>query len=518
MRDMRGSKIHFKACIQTYFIKSIQLGSTTLQDANGAPVVSIVSFVRNRKYLFLLLISFSLIVLALGNQQQVNAAEVRRGYGEPAQSKLFQNKQTNTLIQPLIDATPPHGELVLQAESYDGPLHIDKPMTISGLGGESEIIISTEEQVVIVQSDGVKLNNLLIVDERKQPQAAVISAEGHKNVVLEGLRIQTRATAIDWVNMKQSKLLGNEVSWNGESYAKRTDRGNGIYVYNSNDIDIELNTITAMYDGIYVENSTGLTLRSNKVSASRYGYHMMYAQQVDVSNNESMDNVTGLMVMTSSDVMLQYNKLTGHQANANAAAILIYDVVNAQVNSNQMLYNRIGITVERSEEIVVANNELRHNFVALQMQRADGLVLEHNQFIGNVTNVWDDGSTEPNIRNNYWDSLQGLDLDGDGYSELSYKSAPFFLALIERRPSFQLLFGTPGIAFIEQLYGGDSQDWIRDDAPSLNPKVIATSDSISFAHEIGVGKVNIQWHMLLAWLLLSVVGVYMIVNVRRYEQ
>src|SRR5690606_4032936 len=104
------------------------------------------------------------------------------------------------------------------------------------------------------------------------------------------------------------------------------------------------------------------------------------------------------------------------------------------------------------EEVKLSYNELRHNFVALQLQRADGVEVQRNEFIGNVSNVWDDGSTKPSLQHNYWDTLQGLDLDGDGYSELPYKSAPFFLTLIERRPSFQLLFGTPGIEFIVQMY------------------------------------------------------------------
>lgn len=466
---------------------------------------------------FMLVLS---LVLSVSHGQTSAAGEKSRGYGEPAQSRLFQKSKSYTAIQPLVDATPADGELLLPAGQYEGPLRIDKPITITGLAEETILHIADEEQTIVLQSDSATLRNFTIADERKEPQAATISGEGQRSVTLDSLAIKTRATAIDWVNMTQSRLLANDITWGGEAYSKRTSRGNGIYLYNSSDIAIEQNQISFMYDGVYAENSIRLTLQGNKVSDSRYAFHMMYVEQVQITENESNQNVTGLMIMTSSEAKLHHNKLTGHQANANAAAILIYDVVDAQVYNNQIAENRIGISVERSEAISVYQNQLLHNFVALQMQKADGLVLEHNDFVGNVTNVWDDGSTVPIIQNNYWDTLQGLDLNGDGYSELTYKSAPFFLTLIERRPSFQLLFGTPGIAFIEQLYSGDSEHWIADAAPSLQQQFQLERKSVpeGGAEQGGEARHGIQWAMLLGWSILFSACIYILLKARRYEQ
>jgi len=468
-----------------------------------------VKLYRGCKILLLtwLLIGVSLLSFGI-DHQMVDAMKANRGYGEPAQSNLFRKAKSYIPIQPLVDEVPPHGVLLLEEGDYAGPLLINKPMTISGLDAKSTIYIADEDGTIVVQSDDVELSNLHIVDERKQPQAAAIRAEGYSKTKLAELTVLTRATAIELIDVEQSKLENNQIEWNGEVYSKRTDRGNGIYVYNSNELVIENNTIKAMYDGVYVENSTALGIKGNKVTDSRYGFHMMYADQVDIVENEGNGNVTGLMIMTSEHVNLQHNKLSGHQANANASAILIYDVLDAQLYGNEILNNRIGITVERSEGAELSHNELRNNFVALQLQRADSVVVEQNEFIGNVSNVWDDGSSKPDIRHNYWDTLQGLDIDGDGFSELPYKSSPFFLSLIERRPSFQLLFGTTGIDFIEEMYQGDSHSWLSDSAPSMG---VAVSSGILVG-----GK--LQWGMLLSWLPLTVIAIYLIRKMRRYEQ
>lgn len=458
------------------------------------------------------------LMLSISCGQVSAAVEKSRGYSEPAQSKLFQKSKSYTAIQPLVDATPANGQLQLPAGQYEGPLRINKPITITGLAEETILHIADEEQTIILQSDSAALRNLTIADERTEPQAAAVSGEGRQNVTLDSLVIKTRATAIEWINMTASSLRANVISWGGEAYSKRTSRGNGIYLYNSSDIVVEQNEVSSMYDGVYAENSTRLTLQGNKVRNSRYAYHMMYVEQAQIIENESEQNVTGLMIMTSNEVKLHHNKLTGHQANANAAAILIYDVMDAQVYNNQVTENRIGISVERSEAVSVQYNQLMHNFVALQMQKADGLVLEQNDFVGNVTNVWDDGSTAPIIKNNYWDTLQGLDMNGDGYSELTYKSAPFFLTLIERQPSFQLLFGTPGIAFIEQLYSGDAEHWIADAAPSMQQQFERRSVLESGTESINEVRKGIQWAMLLGWGILCSAGIYILLKVRRYEQ
>lgn len=454
----------------------------------------------------LLWLSLLVIVMQIPADIVYGEEPKTRGYGKLPESKLFREETSYTDIQPLIDATPPNGELLLEAGHYIGPLTVSQPIRISGQGADTILHITEEGQTIVLDASFIELKHMVISDERDEPIAPVIASSQQQGLTMENLQIKTMATAFEWMEIKQSRIVDTEIVWNGKPSVRRSARGNGIYLHSSDDIAFLRNSIQGMYDGIYSESSERLVMRENTVRNSRYAYHLMYAKQADITDNTSKGNIVGLMIMTSDNVVLQRNQLTNHQDNANAGGILIYDVLNAEISYNNVAKNRIGINIERSESIKVHHNVLQHNFVSLQLQRTDELFIEHNDFVSNVTNVWDDGSSKPTIQYNYWDTLQGLDYNGDGYSELTYSSAPFFLALIERRPSFQLLFGTPGIAFIEELYSAQREQWNADLFPSMVMNRPATDEAS-----------RLRWGMLLSWLMAGAAAVYMMIKMRREE-
>lgn len=462
------------------------------------------------------------LVLALGSvlsllflfSIQLDSAAVAKasesgssGYRELPQSNLYKKSPSYISLQELVDDTPAYGQLTLEAGDYSGPVTITKPMEIIGQGAATTVHIEAESATIILASDQITLKDLVIDDKRENPDEPVIVVKQQRDITLEGLQLKSMATAIKGTELQHSTLTDNTIEWKGKSSAKLSSRGNGIYLFNSSDIAVLGNTVSGMYDGIYTEGSKRLLIQHNEVRDSRYAYHMMYAEQVELLDNTSEGNIIGLMIMTSDHITLQGNKLLKQQDNANAGGILIYDVVDATVFNNEVIENRIGINIERSEAIQVQHNRLLHNFVALQLQKGEQIKLENNDFIGNVTNIWDDGSSKPIIQHNYWDTHQGLDSNGDGYSDLTYASSPFFLSLIERRPSFQLLFGTPGISFIEQLYAAQRDQWIADQSPSMSVHLLERA-----------GEKRIQWGMLLVWTLLGAASTYMMLKLRRREQ
>lgn len=462
-----------------------------------------------KKNYFLAVLRLSVLLSFLAATVNVAYADesTTRGYSKLPESKLFKKADNYINLQQLVDDTPAYGKLALEAGDYTGPVNITKPIQLIGQGDATKIHIEQDDATITLAADSITLKDIVVDDKRENPATAVIVSKQQRDITLEGLQLLTMATAIEWTELQDSKLIDNAIAWKGKSSAKRSSRGNGIHLFYCSDMTLLQNTISGMYDGIYTESSKRLLIQDNEVKDSRYAYHMMYAEQVELLNNTSEKNVIGLMIMTSDDIQLHGNILLEHQDNANAGGILIYDVVNAEVSNNKVIQNRIGINVERSESIQVHHNRLLHNFVAFQLQKGEQITLENNDFIGNVTNLWDDGSSKPIIQHNYWDTLQGLDSDGDGYSDLAYASSPFFLSLIERRPSFQLLFGTPGIAFIEQLYAAQRELWISDQSPNMTVNL----------HESYEGQ-HIRWGMFLAWTLLGSASVYMIIRLRRREQ
>lgn len=425
-----------------------------------------------------------------------------------ATNKLKHSKQIEQdlrSLQQLIDETSSGGILQLEPGEYNGSIHIDKPLTIIGTADVKLNIEEGNEEIKIASND-VMLSSLEIKDNRKAPQTAVIMATGD-SLRLEQLNITTRGTGIAIDGASKGKIEGNSISWSGKPSEKLTSRGNGIQLNNVNDMSIAGNEIDGAYDGIYTENTSNLMITNNNVQNSRYAYHMMYGSNIQLLNNTSIANVTGMMLMASKELIVRDNALEKQDINVNAQGLLLYDATDVLVERNSIASSRVGIYVELSSQIRIRENNIHHNFVALQLIGSEQQVIEDNNFIGNVTNVWNDGEALPVVVNNYWDTFQGIDIDGDSFSELTYASSPFFMGLIQRKPSFQLFFGSNGIQFVEQLYQSDREQWLSDTAPRLEAISLETAEQ---------GTSSLP--MLLIWSPLLVLSIFIIIRSRRRNQ
>lgn len=428
-------------------------------------------------------------------------------FNVPHTSAISTVRSNNDIItqdlQQLINEADSGAIIRLEAGQYNGSIIIQKPMTIIG-DPDVNLFIEDGQEAIVIESDKVTLSTVEINDKRKQPQTAVITATG-KELQLEQLKISTRATAIAVDKTSESEISNNEINWSGKSTEKLSVRGNGIQLYNSQNMTITSNEIKGMYDGIYNENSLDINITNNTVQNSRYAYHVMYGSNIRLLENNSISNITGMMIMTSNNIVLQNNVLEKQAGNVNSQGILLYDATDIMINNNTVAESRVGIYVEQSSEVVISNNDIHHNFVALQLIDSSEQNIQNNNFIGNVTNIWNDSSSSPNVIHNYWDTFQGLDLDGDQFSNLTYASSPFFMELVERKPGFQLFFGSNGIQFVEQLYQDNKEQWLQDQAPRLQSINIVDSNPIKRS----------SWLMLFIWLPLLIGSMIIIYKSRR---
>lgn len=69
---------------------------------------------------------------------------------------------------------------------------------------------------------------------------------------------------------------------------------------------------------------------------------------------------------------------------------------------------------------------------------------------------------------NYWDSFQGLDLNKDGISEISYAINPFYEQLVSRNSAYQLFFQSPGMVFLSELFTEGRDQWTTDKSPRMS--------------------------------------------------
>lgn len=369
-------------------------------------------------------------------------------------------------LQPLVDAAPEGGVLRLAPGVYGGPVTIGKPLTIEADGAVT-IVNADEGPALTVTAAGVTVRGLRIEQAGGRDSPAV--QVGAPDVTLEALDIRTEGFGIRLERADRSVVRGNAVRSSMPPGGRFTERKNGIDLYETHEAVIERNTVAAMYDAIYIENSDDVRITGNTVESSRYGIHVMYSDRSVVTGNTGSMNVTGAMVMTADGVLLEGNVFAKQSENVNSQGILLFAVRDSVVRGNAVSGNRVGIYVEASTGNRIADNEITDNFMGMQLIDSEGNTIEGNQWIGNVADAGAQRSGANRIARNFWDAFSGLDADGDGASDLAYAVNPFFLSVTERRPVFQLLFQSPGMKFLEGLYGADRSGWAADESPLMKP-------------------------------------------------
>lgn len=367
-------------------------------------------------------------------------------------------------LQPRIDRAVNGEVITLAPGTYSGPIVIDKSVTIQG--DDSVVLINPKAAPAIsVQSDEVRLTGFRVRQEHLGEHAAIhVTAN---QVVLSDLDIESQGYGIILRKASQGTLQHNLIRWTGPSSTKNALKGNGIDLYASQEIRITDNEIHDVRDGIYMENSRSIEVANNRLFGNRYAIHLMYVHLSNVTGNLGERNVTGAMVMGANKAVVTGNTFRKQSENVHSQGILLYDVQRSIVADNVLEGNRVGLYIQESSENEISRNDLLRNFVGVQFNHAEGNELHSNRFVSNVIEAQAVESRNNVIRHNYWDSFQGLDLNGDGVSEAAYAINPFYQRLIQRNSAFQLFFQSPGMMFLSDLHTEGRSEWLTDLSPRM---------------------------------------------------
>lgn len=376
--------------------------------------------------------------------------------------------EEGTPLQPLIDQVEAGGTLILEAGSYIGPATISRPIHIK-TEGTAKITGDGVHPVITLQADDSSITGLQIYDEMDDREKAAILVEGSRNR-LEKLQIITRASGIQLREAHSNVLEGLTVQRPQETNPVRLSRrGNGIDLWGSNDNLIIGNRVSHMHDGIYVENSQSNRVENNRVDRSRYGYHFMFTKDSYLVDNEGQYNVTGAMIMSSDQTEVTGNTFSEQSENVNSQGLLLFDVNTTVVRSNRVEGNRIGFYIEQAKDSQLTDNWIARNFIGIEMLSSEGNELSGNHLISNVNQAQAADSADNSVNGNYWDDFKGIDLQGDGYSDLTYRTNPFFVTLTQSASAYQLFFGSPGMVFLEGMFPADPEQSLADEAPLMKP-------------------------------------------------
>ncbi|MEI2285343.1 right-handed parallel beta-helix repeat-containing protein [Paenibacillus polysaccharolyticus] len=371
----------------------------------------------------------------------------------------------SVLLQPIIDQADAGAVIHLEPGRYEGPVLISKALTL--IGDDSVTIHNEQEQAAIsIQAEGVKLKGFTIEHNGRQPAAAV-QITGGNNEVTE-LTIRTKGAGLLLRKATSATIRNNTIEWAGASTASSSQKGNGIDLYNSHNSRIEGNQIEGVLDSIYVENSRNVAVNNNRFMQTRYGIHCMYIDGSSVTNNTGEGNMTGAMIMGVKNTVVSGNTFRKQSSNVHSQGILLYDVHQSKIHSNTVEGNRVGMNIAESSGNEIDDNSVIRNFVGIQMVLAEGNQFTQNRFVSNVIDASTMDSKDNILKENYWDSFQGLDLNQDGISELSYAINPFYEQIISRNAAYQLFFQSPGMVFLSELHSEGKSNWTTDESPQMS--------------------------------------------------
>jgi nitrous oxidase accessory protein len=396
-------------------------------------------------------------------------------------------------LQPIIDAARSGDSISLAPGTYLGPVRIDKRLTISGEGRATLVNSSPDAKIaVLILSEGVQLENLNIQQDNDE-DAAAVQVEADR-FILRNLTIHTAGFGIVLREADGGIIANNKIRWFIPKGTAPGTRGNGIDLYNSHGTNISENEISYLRDGIYLENSRNTVVDQNKLSYLRYGVHCMYINGSSVTNNIGEYNVTGAMIMGVKDVLVSGNSFRKQRQNVHSQGILLYDVHTSKIVNNVVEGNRVGIYMQQSSDNNLQNNLVLRNYIGIQFEEAEGNRFQRNGFVANVIEAQATGSRNNEMNSNFWDSFEGLDLTGDGMSDLSYAINPFYQQLISKTAAYQIFFQSPGMTFLSDMYTDGKAQWSTDSTPLMQLEIGAAAEGQTSG---GQGSV-----MIVGWLLM----------------
>lgn len=378
-------------------------------------------------------------------------------------------KTTNRSLQSIIDDSSPNETIILEGKRYEETIYINKPITL--IGQEGTVITSEEEASVIhIAGERVHVENITVEAKNKEATSALL-VEG-KNHTLHELTIVAQNRGISFHHAHDSTVTHTTITRTEakEFASSMTDRiGNGIDVYQSHRNKFKNNQITGVNDGIYIESSENNVVTHNDVTNSRYAYHLMFTSGTVLQNNRATNNVTGAMVMGTEETKVLENKLSHHHGHVHAQGILLYDVHKATVQGNEVTENLFGIVVENTTDSTISNNTFIGNYIGVQFQSSENNMMTENDFIQQVVPARSMSAMHNDVTRNFWEGHVGLDITGDGWSNLPYNADPIFQAVLQNRPAFQLFSDSPGFLWMTQMFAQNKEGVFQDVSPALQP-------------------------------------------------
>ncbi|MBO6856417.1 MULTISPECIES: nitrous oxide reductase family maturation protein NosD [Stappiaceae] len=400
----------------------------------------------------------------------------------PLQAEEWQVPAEKGALQQVLQQAQAGDILRLAPGKHEGPVVLDKPLTLSGAGKAgiagngtgSVVTINAPDSVV----EGLELTGSGLSQETLDA-GVKLSKTAHRAIVRDN-RILDNLTGVDVHGARNATVSNNLIE--GRQDLRMNERGNGIYVWNAPDLLAEYNTIRYGRDGIFVNTSPKDTFRNNRFEDLRFAVHYMHGNNGVIENNVSEGNDIGYALMFSDRLKVRNNVSIGDR---NHGLMLNY-ANHAEISGNQVegggekclfMYNANKNTVTDNS---FEGCPIGVHFTAGSANNA----FKGNAFIANKTQVKYVGSRQldwsTDGRGNYWSDHPAFDMNGDGIADTAYRPNDMVDQVLWTQPSAKLLVGSPAVQLLrwtQSQFPALLPGGIVDNAPLMHPPVRATPNS-----------------------------------------
>ncbi|WP_424015480.1 nitrous oxide reductase family maturation protein NosD [Halorubrum xinjiangense] len=293
-------------------------------------------------------------------------------------------------------------------------------VTVSGVwvrGSGSDL--GTEDAGVFVAGDSARIESVRITDT-----AYGIWVDSVDEAVIEDVRIDGR-----------------------EDVYPKTDRGNGIHLYETKGTVVRDSEITDTRDGIYFSWATDVRAENNTIRHTRYGVHYMYSDDNTLVDNVAADNGVGYALMVSEGLTVRNNTALRND-DSSGHGIMAKDIEESTIAGNHLVANRNGLYLYNAQGNRLVDNLIYRNGIGIHSAAESGSeVVAGNSFVRNERAVrtarnslvaWN-GSE----RGNYWSGAQVADRDGDGVSEIRHRPIGIVENLVADNPQAAAFANSP---------------------------------------------------------------------------
>ena len=378
-----------------------------------------------------------------------------------------------------IAGAEPGDVLVLAPGRHEGPVWLDRPITLDGRG-EALIEGDGSGSVITITGENITVRGLEIRGSGSSHEtidSGVQLTRTAARVLVENNRIIGNLHGVDVHGARDSTVRGNVIV--GRTDHRMNDRGNGVYVWNAPGTLIEGNDIRRGRDGIFVNASNHGTFRGNRFQDLRFAVHYMYANNSEVTGNVSIGNHLGYAIMFSNRITVQDNLSLGDRDHG----IMLNYANNADVSGNLVRGGAEKCTfIYNAHRNLIYDNRFEGCDIGIHFTAgSERNALTGNAFIGNRNQVKYVGTRDVEWsfegRGNYWSDHPAFDLDGDGIADARFRPNDLMDHILWSQPAAALLLGSPAVQLIR---------WSQAHFPAVLPGGVVDSFPLMRPVEIEV--------------------------------